>query len=84
MFDAETSFCYVGDMLYSGGGCDSAFDAGCYVGWVKLRKTFACPLAYGARQGVHGLCLLGYAPKKWGPNTSDLQRRRHIDHSMMH
>ena len=31
MFDVETTFCYLGDLLCSGGGCDSAIAARCCV-----------------------------------------------------
>ena len=34
----EATFCYLGDILCSGGGCDSAIAASCCVAWGKLRK----------------------------------------------
>ena len=36
--DVEATFCYLGEMLCSGKGCDSAIDARCCVAWGKFRK----------------------------------------------
>ena len=36
--DVEANFCYLGDMLCSGGGCDSTIAARCCVALGKLRK----------------------------------------------
>ena len=36
--DVETTICYLGDMLCSGGGCDSAIIIRCGMAWGKLRK----------------------------------------------
>ena len=38
MLDVEATFYYLGDMLYSGGDCDSATAARCCVAWGKFRK----------------------------------------------
>ena len=38
MLDMEATFCYLGDMLCSGGGCDSVIAARCCVAWGKFRK----------------------------------------------
>ena len=38
MLDVEATFCYLGAMLCSGGGCDSAIAARCSVAWGKVRK----------------------------------------------
>ena len=38
MLDVETTFCYLGGMPFSSGGCDSAIAARCCVAWGKLRK----------------------------------------------
>ena len=38
MLDVEVTFCYLGDMLCSGGGCDSAIAARCCVTWGKFKK----------------------------------------------
>ena len=36
--NVEPSFCYFGDMLSSGGGCEQAIKARCCVVWGKFRK----------------------------------------------
>ena len=36
--NVESSFCYLGDMLSSGGGCDQAIKARYCVAWGKFRK----------------------------------------------
>ena len=36
--NVEPSFCYLGDMLSSGGGCEQAIKAYCCVAWSKFRK----------------------------------------------
>ena len=61
--DVEATFRYLDDMLHSGGDCDSAIAARCCVAWGKLRKLLPIlsPKVCG-NWGVHGLCLLGYAP----------------------
>ena len=38
MLDVEATFCYLGDMLCSGGACDSAIAARCCVARGKFRK----------------------------------------------
>ena len=38
MLDVEATFCYLGDMLRSSWGCDSAIAARCCVAWGKFRK----------------------------------------------
>ena len=38
MLDVKATFCYLGDMLCSGGDCDSAVAARCCVAWGTLRK----------------------------------------------
>ena len=38
MLDVDTTFCYLGDMLCSGGGCDSDIAARCCVSRGKFRK----------------------------------------------
>ena len=37
ILDLEATFCYLGDMLCSGGGCDSAIAARCCAAWGKFR-----------------------------------------------
>ena len=41
--EVNATFCYLGDMLCSGRGCDSAIAAKCCVAWGKLRKQLPVP-----------------------------------------
>ena len=38
MLDVEATYCYLGDMLCSGGGCESAIGTRCCTAWIKFRK----------------------------------------------
>ena len=63
--DVEDTFCYLGDMLCCGGGCDSAIADRCLG---KVQETTVCPhlqapLSRGVWQVIHGLCPLSYAPR---------------------
>ena len=59
--DNMATFCYVGDKLDSGGGCNSAVAARCCVAWGKL-ETLACP----------GTSQIGYAASCMRPAFSHL------------
>ena len=53
MLDVEATFCYLGNMLRSNGGCDSAMAARCCVAWRKLRKFL---LVLTTRHLGHRIC----------------------------
>ena len=40
LLDVEASFCYLGDMLSSGGGCALAISTRCSTAWRKFRKLY--------------------------------------------
>ena len=91
--DVGATFCYLGDMLCSGGGCDSAIAARCCMSWGKFRKllfvfTFRhlllrhlCPKVRGK---VYTACVRSAMlhGEMWGPNTSDLERLCPNEHAM--
>ena len=88
--DVEATFCYLGDMLCSSGGCDSAIATRSYVAWGKFRKLLpvltsrhlspkVCGRVYTAC--VHSAKCQG--SKKWEPNTSDLEWLCHNDCAMI-
>ena len=59
MLDVEATFCYLGDMLCSGAGCDSAIAANCCVAWGKFREVLPVltsrhlsPRIYGVRSDM--------------------------------
>ena len=73
MFDVEATFCYLGDMLCSGWGCDSAITA-IHVAWKKLRKPLPVlitrHLSPRIRSNVYKACVcpaLFHGSKTWGP-----------------
>jgi hypothetical protein len=53
MLDVESSFCYLGDMIDAGGGCDTAVATRCCVAWGKFRKLLPIPhVASSVTQGA--------------------------------
>ena len=66
MLEMEATFCYLGYMLCSSEGCDSAIAARCCVPWWKFRKLLPVLTTRhlspkNTWQGVQGLRSLGYA-----------------------
>ena len=68
MLDMGATFCYLGDMLCSNGGCDSAIAGRCCVVCEKFRKL-ARSLARSA---------MTHASETWGPDDHELQRLRRL------
>ena len=74
MLDVEASFCYLGDMLCSGGTCDSAIVARCCVAWGKFKKLLP---VLTKRHLSPRICCKGYeacvcsamlhGSETWGP-----------------
>ena len=88
--DVESSFCYLGDMLSAGGGCDSAIATRCCVAWGKFRKLLPIltsrHLSPKVRGKVYTACVRSamlHGSETWAPNASDLQRLRRNDRSMI-
>ena len=88
--DVENAFCYLGDMLSSGGGCDQAIKTRCSVAWGKFRKLLPIlsskhiPLV--VRGKVFSACVrsaLLHGGETWAPNVSDLLRLRRNDRAMV-
>ena len=52
--DVESTFCYLGDMLCSGGGSDGAIAARCCVGWGEFRKLLPGLTSRHFSPKVHG------------------------------
>jgi len=90
LLDVNANFCYLGDMLNAGRGCDSAIAAMCCVAWGKFRKLLPFlttrHLSPKLRVKVYSTCVRSamlHVSETWGPNTSDLQRLRRNDRSML-
>ena len=88
--DVENTICYLGDMLCSGGGCDSDIAARCCVAWGQFRKLLPF---LTSRHLSHKVCVKVYTAcvylamlhgrKTWGPNISDLEWLRRNDRAMI-
>ena len=68
MLDVDATFCYQGEMLCSGRGCESAINARCCVACGKVQETIACPHHQAPLKvcdKVRGLRQLGCAPRIW-------------------
>ena len=83
MLDVEATFCYLGDMLCSCRGCDSAIAARCCVAWWKFRKLSPVlttrQLSCSLRGKVYGACFRSamlHGSKTWGPKELERLRRR--------
>ena len=95
MLDVEVTFCYpgcyLGDMLCSGGACDSAISARCCVAWGKFRKLLP---VLTSRHLTHKICgkvyeacvrsVMLHGSETWGPKECELQQLCRKDHAMIH
>ena len=83
-------FCYLGDMLSAGGGCELASITRCKCAWVKflqLLPLFAnCHLSLLTRGRVYSTCVrraMLHAAKTWPVTVSTLNRLRRNDLAMI-
>ena len=90
MLDVEATFCYLGDMLCSGGGCDSAIAARCCVAWGKFRKLLPAltsrHLSPEIRGKVYVTCIRSamiHGSETWGPKEHELWQLRRNDCAIM-
>ena len=90
MLESVDQFCYLGDMLDAGGGCDTAIATRCCVAWVMFRQLLPIvasrhlsPKVRGRvyEAGVRSAMLHG--SETWGPTLADLQRLRRNDRAMI-
>ena len=91
MLDVEATFCYLGDMLCCGGGCDSAIAAKCCMAWGKFRKLLPVIIIIHLTRKIRGnmykACIrmsMFHGGKTWGPNNPELQRLHCNDCAMIH
>jgi hypothetical protein len=88
--DVVPTFPYLGDLLNSGGGCDSAIAGRCCVAWGKFRKLLpllttrhVSPMTRGH---IYSSCIRAamlHGSETWGPNVTELQRLRRNDRAMV-
>ena len=90
MLNVEPTFCYLGDMLSAGGGCDSAIAARCCAAWGRFRELLPVltsrHLSPKIRGKVYNSCIRStmlHGSETWGPNASDLHRLQRNDRAMI-
>lgn len=88
--DVEANFCYLGDMMSAGGGCERAIAARCCVAWGKFRKLLPIltsrHLSFKIRGNVFSVCVRSamlHGSETWAPSASDVQRLRRNDRAMI-
>ena len=90
ILDVEATFCYLGDMLCSGGGCDSDTAVrGCVV-WGKFRKLLPVlttrHLSPRIHSKVYEACVslpMFHGSEIWRPNNPELQQLCRPDRDMI-
>ena len=72
--EVVASFCYLGDMLDAGGGCDAAIAARCCMAWGKFRKLLPVlttrHLSPKIRGKIYSACVRSamlYGCETWSP-----------------
>ncbi|XP_053405146.1 uncharacterized protein LOC128558896 [Mercenaria mercenaria] len=90
LLDVEASFCYLGDMLCAGGGCELAIISRCCTAWAKFKKLLPIwtskHVFLKTRGEVFNACVrsaLLHGSEKWAPSAPDLQRLCRNDRSMI-
>ena len=88
--DVVPSFCYLGDMLSAGGGCDLAVTTRCSVAWGKFRKLLPILTSKYVSLKTCGKlfssCVRSamlHDSENWAPTVSVLQRLQHNGRSMI-
>ena len=83
-------FCYLGDMLSAGGGCELAAITCCKCAWGKFRQLLPLltnrHLPLLTRGKVYSSCVRSvmlHAAETWAMKVDTLNRLRRIDHAMI-
>ena len=84
------SFCYLGDTIGAGGGCDLSVITRIRSAWDKFRELLpiltSCPLSYithGQIYSTYIRTVLLYASQCWAPNVNDLLKLQRNDRAMI-
>ena len=90
LLDVEASFCYLRDMLSTGGGCALAIATRCSTAWGKFRKLLpiltskhVSPLTHGLVFSVSIRSALLHGSETWAQTAPDLQRLCRNDRAMI-
>ena len=80
-------FCYLGDMMGSGGGAEEASRARVRCAWAKFRELSPLLTARGASLKVKGKlyvqCVMMYGSETWAMKVEDMQRLERAEKMMM-
>ena len=88
--EVVASFCYLGDMLSAGGGCEMAVTTRVKTAWKKFRELLPVltsrHLSYKTRGHVYSSCVRSamlHASGTWPLTKTNLQRLQRIDRAMI-
>ena len=87
--DAVDSFCYLGDTIGAGGGCDLSVITRIRSAWGKLRELLPIltshALSYITRGQIYSTVhtVLLYASEYWAPNINNLLKLQRNDRAMI-
>ena len=83
-------FCYLGDMIASGGGAEEASRARVRCAWAKFRELSPVLTARGASLKVKGKlystcvqCVMMYGSETWAMKVEDMQRLERAEKMMI-
>ena len=88
--EVVASFCYLGDMLSAGGGCEIAVTTRVKTAWKKFRELLpvltSCHLSYKTRGHIYSSCLRSamlHASETWSLTKTNLQCLQRNDRAMI-
>ena len=88
--EVGASFCYLGDMLSAGGGCEMAVTTPVKTAWKKFRELLPVltsrHLSYKTRGHVYSSCVRSamlHASETWPLTKTNLQRLQRNDRAMI-
>ena len=88
--EVVASFCYLGDMLSAGGGCEMAVTTRVKTAWKKFRELIPVltsrHLSYKTRGHVYSSCVRSamlHASETWPLTKTNLQRLQRNDRAMI-
>ena len=79
--DVVDSFCYLGDTIGAGGGCDLSVITRIRSAWGKFRELL--PILTSHAPFIHHMYILLYASECWAPNVNNLLKLQRNDRAMI-
>ena len=90
LINVELNFCFLGDMLYAGGGCKLAIITRCGISWGKFKRLLSILTSKHVSLRTGGKVFnafvrsaLLHGSETWAPTAPDLQRLCRNDRSMI-